>query len=588
MKKILSALLVGAMLICMAPFAGVFAAEDSNSIATADAYNEFVAAINGGTYSGSKNVVITADLDFSGKSYAPIGLLPNGYTIDFGGHALKNINYTDDDGKSSSSDADCLGLIADKVGNSSTIKNIKLVNCTFTVKSNTNGVGGVVGRADRAAVEGVSTDNYTINYEGEGGKVAAMVALQDWEWQNHKITVSGDLKNLTINAPKADVALLVGNFGAFEDSGMHIAIKNVSGNVNITGAKNVVTEDTLYIGGPETTDKEEFTDNTDAIYIDKNSITVTVNNTTAAFKYLSIDSAQEFADFTKAINDGTISPTGTVKITKDLDMRNITDFQPIETLKFVLDFDGHTVSNLVVTTNGTTKDGGTYAGLIAGVMNNGTKILNVSLKNCQLNAKAVHVGIVAGLGDRGVVPNAKIENVTVNAEGAYLVGGVIGDRQWDLADNYDMNAELKNVVINANGATLIGLIAGRLGGDAKINVTGLKAENVAINNNAEGFDASKVSWLGSADTPANATVAEGAKVEITLSETATGYAEPVEEPEAPEPVTPEPEDPKPEPTPGPEDPKPVPGTGDATLVAVVLAVVALIGAAVISKKRSAC
>lgn len=104
MKKTLSIILVSIMLLCMIPVFGIFADEaaDVTTIATAEEYLAFVASVNSGTFTG-KQVEVTADIDLTDKEYVPINSL-NGVVIDFKGHTLSGINYTNEAPESSDSE----------------------------------------------------------------------------------------------------------------------------------------------------------------------------------------------------------------------------------------------------------------------------------------------------------------------------------------------------------------------------------------------------------------------------------------------------------------------------------------------------
>lgn len=291
MKKI-SILLVVAMLLCMIPAFGVFAAEaEDYTIANADEYIAFVTALNDGTYAGGKSVKVTGDLDFSGKTYTAINLVPVDMVIDFGGHAIKNATYTFEANGDYAGNGE-LGFVANTLDGGSTVKNLVLKDSTFTVNGDKGNVidadnlvgtaiGAICGRMNRAAVTNISTDNFTINAPDCTGYVGGLVALQHWTFTNTVVAYTGDLKGLTINAPKATVGILTGWTEDWDGAGMWVSVKDLSGNVTADGA-NDVTADTLF--GKITltkVDTEEFTENADQYYLDAASISVKVNEDAA-------------------------------------------------------------------------------------------------------------------------------------------------------------------------------------------------------------------------------------------------------------------------------------------------------------------
>lgn len=252
-----------------------------------------------------------------------------------------------------------------------------------------------------------------------------------------------------------------------------------------------------------------------------------------------IDSPEEFAAFTKAVNEGTYSPYGDIiTVTADLDMRNITDFQPINVLNgFDLDFQGHTVYNLVVNTNGATTSGATegsarFAGIIAHNVKDYGSIVNLNLYNCMLTVDARRAGLVAGYVNCSVVNNITVENCTVNAAHTdetkqRIVGGVVSNIDYSY-ENYVMNATVKNLVIESTGADTLAAVVGEIWKGQGITVGTIKAEDVLVKNGGEVVQVDAVPASG-------ATVPEGVTVTVTNNPEATGYSDtPVDGAQIPE------------------------------------------------------
>ena len=254
-----------------------------------------------------------------------------------------------------------------------------------------------------------------------------------------------------------------------------------------------------------------------------------------------IDTPEEFDAFTKAVNAGTYTPTGVVTITADLDMRNITDFQPINNLNFDLDFQDHTIYNLVVTTTGNpgAAVNSTDAALIAHRAN-GAWIENLYMYNCKLIASNINrAAIVAGDFNNGGFNNIHVENCTAIVEhsadstGKYVCGAVA-------AYNYgiiDIEVSVKNVRLESDTAyTFCSVIGCVYGGNAEVYVQSAKVENVTSKSNGTesavdkllGVSKAEVSWL------VDLTIPEGA-VSVSNTATATGYSEtPVNQEQLPE------------------------------------------------------
>lgn len=539
MKKTLSFVLVAVLLLCMIPAFGIFADAEDLSIDSADELLALVKAANegGDNWQAGKTYTVSTDIDMSGKTWVPFNKIK--FVIDFGGHTLSNVKLTVKDASGN------VGLLAKELSNGSggngTIYNLTLKDCSLTVNANGACNVGIVGFADRGNLTKINVDGLTIKHTGTG-YVGTLMGHKLWG-TGIEADIIATMKNVTIDAEYAQVGIVIGQIT--RDT---FKLTSLDADITVKASANDIANDTYVVAG-----SSSLTVVADAV---KANVTDKMDGKRPDFT--TIDSAKEFAEFTKLINMGVVAPNGTVKVTKDLDMKGI-KFDPINRLTFILDFDGHTVSNLVVNTKGS----GGKAGLISCESNNHTAVLNAKFYNCELNVEGCDdVGIVMGKADRAVSNNITIENVTVNAPAARWIGGVIGDRPWASNLSPDMTATLKNVVFNVDAATHVGMLVGRTGGDAKINVTGVTAENITVNTKTEGFDTAAISVVGQNGCNDNGgiTTAEGAEVKVEITTTATGY-------EAPK---------------TPENP---PKTGDILVIATLLSVVSLAGTAFASKKR---
>ena len=545
MKKTLSFVLVAVLLLCMIPAFGIFADAEDLSIDSADELLALVKAANegGDNWQAGKTYTVSTDIDMSGKTWVPFNKIK--FAIDFGGHTLSNVKLTVKDASGN------VGLLANNLSNgkggNGTIYNLTLKDCSLTVNANGACNVGLVGDADRGNVTKINIDGLTIKHTG-GGYVGTLMGLKRWG-TGREADIIATMKNVTIDAEYAQVGIVIGQI-----TNESFNLTSLDAEITVKACVNEIENDTYTAAGANSLNVTA--DAVKATVVDK----MDGKHPNYAEKFATIDSAKEFAEFTKLINMGVYSASGTVKVTKDLDMEGV-KFSPINRLTFILDFDGHTVSNLVVNTKGS----GGKAGLISCESNNHVAVMNAKFYNCELNVEGCDdVGIVMGKADRATATNITIENVTVNAPAAKWIGGVIGDRPWDTNLTKEMTATLKNVVFNVDAATHVGVLIGRTGGDSKVTVTGVTAENITVNTKTEGFDTAAIGVVGQ-DGSNGVTTAEGATVKVEITTTATGY----EAPEAPE--TPD-----------------VPETGDMMVVALLLSVVALAGVAFVSKKRVAC
>lgn len=308
-----------------------------------------------------------------------------------------------------------------------------------------------------------------------------------------------------------------------------------------------------------------------------------------ALDYTSIDSADEYVEFVKAVNDGTYTNNADHKVNVDLDLSSY----PVEDVvikkqvgDLALDFQGHTVSGIV---REVTAEGHVSAGILCDYANGFAEFLNVKIKDCSLTVNVPEgyyglVGGVVGETDRVYVNGVEMENVTIKVTGAGAVGAVYGHKQFHDFRSGDSSVSLKNVLIDAPSAA-VGIIVGRQGDNdgAKITITKMEISGTTLKGSNNPTAETYIATGDGDDLNAVAalTVAEGVEPAVALVDNATGYTASSEEDTTPPATDNEPDsDNK-----GEAD---VPPTGDVAVFAAVVAVIALAGVAVISKKRTAC
>ena len=178
MKKIVSIVMAVAMLLSMASLS-VFAdaAPDYTSIDSVEEYVEFAKAVDAGTYTKNADHKVTVDLDFAGYDAEDVAISKQvgDLQLNFQGHTVSGLVR-----EVTLADHGNVGLIVDNAGNYVEILNVKIKDCKLVVNcpGNDKGyepwamVGGLIGRADRAYVNSVDFENYTIELNGPGQSVS--------------------------------------------------------------------------------------------------------------------------------------------------------------------------------------------------------------------------------------------------------------------------------------------------------------------------------------------------------------------------------------------------------------------------------
>lgn len=466
MKKTLSIFLVAAMLLCMMPVFGIFAAEaDYSTIDSADEFVAFAEAVNAGTagITGGQTITVTKDLDMTGKTYTPIK--DANFSIDFGGHTISNLNVTIEEGTWQTSGNDlgnAAGMLAHKISShngadANVFENVTLKNCSLTVKGNAAVNVGVIGTADRGILTNVTLDNVTIKSECSG-RAAALIGYTWWETSGAR-TVVADLKSVTIDAPAANVGALYGRVGQAASDPLIMVVEKVSGSVTVANSVNEI--DTSALAFEVAANGFDTTTNAGAI-----TLTVTDNGAdgrvdTSVFKegFLTIDDADEFVEFAKTVNKyGSAFMDGaTMTVAADLDLSG-KDYTPIIKLDDVtIDFGGKTVSGIDVTSSDT------LAGLLITETSNVT-IKNLTVKDSKLTvtgtpAQGGKVGVIVAKASNSTVDNRTVKDVTVVINGSYGDVGAVGRPEGSTVSNNTVDG-LK-VEVAANAAIVnVGAIAG--------------------------------------------------------------------------------------------------------------------------------
>ncbi len=512
MKKILSLLLMTAMLSCMIPVFGLFAAEAD--LATIDNADELIALAEKANadenYRKGETVTVTADIDMAGKAWKPIKVL--NFVLDFQGHTVSNLKVTVTAADMHNDwHSNTLGLIASFVAGGRGVKNLKLKDSSLTVDAadKTIEVGGVIGKSDRGFVNNITMENVTIT-SNAAGSVGTLAGCGMWNYNGAEDNLVANLK-ATINAPKANVGVL---FGHAHDGDTNYTLTDIDVELKVPASANAVKKD-AYIGGGDT-DGVTVTD-----------AKVTIDSTgNEAIELDTIDTADEYIRFVNKVNEtGRGYRKGqTILVTADLDFKGKT-VPVIKDMVFTLDFQNHTVSNLVIVADNASGDFGLIANKVGNDGVNGV-IKNVVLKNCSLTVnvaegQTVQVGGVVGYCDRANVESATLQNVTVKVNGAGVVGGVIGAKGWKGPGN--ITATVKDTVIDAPNAT-VGLVIGKQynwGGNEDSAPVNVKGANVSATVTASN-EVTEATLIGEIGVTGTVTIPDTG-VTVTLVDNAKGY-----------------------------------------------------------------
>ena len=536
MKKRLSLFLILAMLISTLPL-GVFALSQDGDvylIGSAQDLVDFADMVNSDP-SQVYNARLTADIDMDGiTEWTPIGTTSgesgeygsnapksnSGYkgTFDGAGYTISNLNVTKNT-INYDSNGYCYGLLFQSLNGYNAdykVKDFTLKDSSLTIESD-NGenrnvfAAGIAVNSNCYQVHDVSFENVDIIANGNftDGYIGFIWQCHTFDWWNFT-----EIDNVSINS---DCSIQTTSVG--------VSAAGICARATDSGTLNI--RNTTFAGeisGPDLMVKTAFVADGDKYAIGDNVTNATTYNATLS-DYFSIDTPEELDFLTKAVNAGSLYTTGTVYINKDLDMKGITDFQAVNHLKFTFDFQNHTVSNLVVDNPGNEN----FAGLLANTSANGKEIKDLKLYNCKLISNVGTVGIVMGKGDRTIVKYVEINNVTVEAPNANIVGGVIGERAWGAGDP-DMSVVMNDVIFNLGNipADHIGYLVGKkYGGDSNLTVKAVTATTVQINSSAEGFNAASVGAVGlNQDSSNDVVYDEGYTPVITLAtaeDPAVGY-----------------------------------------------------------------
>ena len=138
--------------------------DGSYTVTSADGLMNVAELVNGGKT--DINITLTADIDLTGKDWAPIGTsFSNKYTgtFDGGGHTIKGLTVTTND--------QFVGLFG-SIGNAGTVKNVMMEDVQITSNPSSGFAGGVAGFSD-GTIENCSVSGSVSGTVYVGGVVGA-------------------------------------------------------------------------------------------------------------------------------------------------------------------------------------------------------------------------------------------------------------------------------------------------------------------------------------------------------------------------------------------------------------------------------
>ena len=191
--------------------------DGSYTVTSADGLMNIAKLVNGGKT--DINITLTADIDLTGKDWAPIGTsFSNKYTgtFDGGGHTIKGLTVTTND--------QFVGLFG-SIGNAGTVKNVMMEDVQITSNPSSGFAGGVAGFSD-GTIENCSVSGSVSGTVYVGGVVGA-------QWNG---SITGCSSSATVKG-MVDVGGVVGQ----TNDGATMTACYATGNVTIeiNPAKNI-------------------------------------------------------------------------------------------------------------------------------------------------------------------------------------------------------------------------------------------------------------------------------------------------------------------------------------------------------------
>lgn len=138
----------------------------SYTVTSADGLMNIAKLVNGGKT--DINIILTADIDLTGKNWMPIGTsFSNKYTgtFDGGGHTIKGLTVTTND--------QFVGLFG-SIGNAGTVKNVMMEDVQITSNRSSGFAGGVAGYSD-GTIENCSVSGSVSGTVYVGGVVGVQI-----------------------------------------------------------------------------------------------------------------------------------------------------------------------------------------------------------------------------------------------------------------------------------------------------------------------------------------------------------------------------------------------------------------------------
>lgn len=194
---------------------------------------------------------------------------------------------------------------------------------------------------------------------------------------------------------------------------------------------------------------------------------------------ITIETAEEFAGFAKAVNDGNQYAGTTVKLAIDLDLKNkawtpigygcmdLGDIDEEKAFRGIFDGQGHTIYNLNVDYSKTAlggEGGSGSAGIgLFGQVLDGAHIKNINVNNAVVKGNH-YVAVIVGYAYKGVVvEDCKVKNAEVvctydNVDDSGDKAGTIVGLLQTLSTVTDCSAENSTVSAARDGGQLIGCI----------------------------------------------------------------------------------------------------------------------------------
>ena len=454
------------------------------TVMSAEELKALIAQINNGEVSNDITIIIGDDIDFDGLYFEPIHEFRG--TIDGNGKTISNITLTENgstemvnDGGGGNYECMVLGFISRAYD--VTVRNLTLASVTANVTTGANiYIGALAGYADGLIIEDCAIDSTMVltetNYQNSTG-VAGVIGYsldalmrrtevdatvthtaQSGESHTGAILSAG---NVRIHDCTIDLAVTFVGQGGAGHAGWLIGREYTDASVDCATVQGSIVKGTfqasncmytwgavgqgyMYISHGEQIDLEAYNK---LIYVvaPEDYVEPEIpddsgdgDEDAGSGEVKTVMYAEELVALIAQINSGEVANNVTIELGDNIDMGGLA-FTPIKDFRGVFDGKGHSISNLVLSTSGTTasvKDGNlvdnsaTVIGFIASATGATVRDLTLDYVTSEINtSEEIVIGALIGWAKNVNVVDCTVIsdlNVTVGTNNISGVSGLIG------------------------------------------------------------------------------------------------------------------------------------------------------------------